>query len=153
MNVGTMSAKCVGCKSWMGSNSFMLGQSRCIDCWAKRPNDTIREYRNLLGRLVVSGGSQEGFVYFIQLANRDRYIKIGFRQDPSKRMIDLQVANPYDMVVIGAARGTLLTEQCVHAALSDSKIRGEWFKPDNGVVGLISYLLRESGLSHVRGAA
>jgi len=75
---------------------------------------------------------EKGYVYFIadDSANAE-YVKIGFSKNPKKRLSDLQVANPKELVLIGMIELDQVGEKMIHKYLkenTDAYVRGEWFK-------------------------
>lgn len=81
---------------------------------------------------IVEDRRSSCFVYIIGISGRDRPIKIGMATDLLARLKGIQVFH-YKELEIKA--GHLLhsvamakeVEALAHAALSDSRIRGEWF--------------------------
>lgn len=67
-------------------------------------------------------------IYFVQVEN-DGPIKIGFAADIHKRISELQIANPYELSLIGCMRGDKEKEKRLHKKFVKYWIRGEWFKP------------------------
>lgn len=86
--------------------------------------------------------SKDGFVYIIQVKN-DNKVKIGFSANPRQRLLDLQVASPFDLVLAKVYPGTIETECWFHRIFSHLRIRGEWFRifPEE-----IEEVIREFGL-------
>lgn len=71
------------------------------------------------------------FLYFITTADR-QFVKIGIARDPLKRMADLQVGHPTDLVLSGARAystrsAARAAESGLHTRLADHRSRGEWF--------------------------
>jgi hypothetical protein len=79
----------------------------------------------------------DAYVYFIQ-ADEAGPIKIGFTAgDPQARLNQLQTGNPSALKLLGAIKGTTAKERELHAALSEHRLQGEWFKPHPSVVSAI----------------
>jgi len=67
-------------------------------------------------------------IYFIQ-SKEFGAIKIGYTSGSvSKRIEDLQVGNPDQLLLVGTIPGGFADEKKVHYRFKDSRIRGEWFK-------------------------
>lgn len=74
-------------------------------------------------------------IYFI-LCNKE-FIKIGYSQDPTSRLADLQVANPYELTMLGKFPGTKWHEKKLHGMFSKYIVRGEWFKSCDDIVTFV----------------
>lgn len=82
-----------------------------------------------------------GFVYFVQAG--DGAIKIGYSDNPRRRLSDLQVSSPEQLTLLGATPGTYLTESAFHWYLRKFALRGEWFKPEPFVFETITKAMKE----------
>jgi hypothetical protein len=73
---------------------------------------------------------QDAHIYLIRQAGSDFY-KIGIAQSPQKRLADLQVASPQELVLIYCTSCEWLDsckiESAIHQKFSKKHIRGEWF--------------------------
>jgi len=67
-----------------------------------------------------------GFVYFVT-AGEGGPIKIGWSQDVSRRMEELQTANPHPLVLLATIRGTMADEARCHSLFRKHQIQSEWF--------------------------
>lgn len=68
-------------------------------------------------------------IYFIQ-DESTLYIKIGYTAgDPAERLAALQVGCPGGLVLIHVIPGDQQEESRLHRLFSDSRARGEWFRP------------------------
>lgn len=83
--------------------------------------------------------STMGFVYFAQ-AGEGGPIKIGWAQDPRKRLLDLQTALWVDLRLLKAVRGTRQDEAALHLRLGSYGIQREWFYPTIGMLEFIAML-------------
>ena len=55
-------------------------------------------------------------------------VKIGYSErDPSRRLYDLQVGNPYDLEIIAILKGGREREASLHEKFIRWHVRGEWF--------------------------
>jgi Meiotically up-regulated gene 113 len=91
------------------------------------------------------------FVYFIECGD---FVKIGISQDVTRRVADLQAANPYPLKVSHAiafesVAEAMQWEQALHAHFCSSYVRGEWFHHDATVRAFIEGL----GMALERGAS
>lgn len=65
-------------------------------------------------------------IYFIRCVSL-KAIKIGQAGNPGKRLAEMQVGCPADLVMYGKCHGTKEDEKMLHAKFRSQKIRGEWF--------------------------
>ena len=72
---------------------------------------------------------EEGFVYYIQ-EEMDGNIKIGWSNDPLKRLSGHQTSNSRELRMLVYVKGSLEYEREIHRKFQNSKTTGEWFKPD-----------------------
>jgi len=77
-------------------------------------------------------------VYFIQAESGP--IKIGFTTDVRGRMAALQTATAEELTLVGIMPGDEQEEAALHARFGSSRIRGEWFRPDEEIRAFISRL-------------
>ena len=73
--------------------------------------------------------SKEGFVYYIQ-EELDGNIKIGWSDDPIKRLQQHQTSNSSELRMLVYVKGSQEYERQIHSKFQTSKTTGEWFKPD-----------------------
>lgn len=78
-----------------------------------------------------------GYVYFIEMGD---FIKIGWSAWPPTRRENLQTANPYDLVMLGAFPGTPDNEQSLHRMFARFHRRGEWFRKSPTLLAYIAWL-------------
>ncbi len=77
-------------------------------------------------------------VYFIQ-GRSSGLVKIGFTTNLRQRIAGLAMHCAEDLEVIGFLLGCgVETEQSLHWRLAEDRVRGEWFKPSDTVLGLAS---------------
>jgi hypothetical protein len=86
-------------------------------------------------------------IYFIQCLDSTGVlgpVKIGLTgnsdQALRKRVKDLQTGSPHPLRVLAVLRGGLRTESLLHSRFRESRVRGEWFALDPGLISLIRYL-------------
>jgi len=77
-----------------------------------------------------------GWVYFIECGEGGP-VKVGWARDPRARRKELQVASPYPLKLVGAKPGTVRDERSIHYDLSETRLRGEWFKRSDELEELI----------------
>lgn len=77
-------------------------------------------------RPTLPSGAPADSVYFIQ-CTATRRVKIGVSRHPEKRLRDLQVGAPADLVLLGTIPGSTAEEADLHRRLAKSAVRGEWF--------------------------
>ena len=73
--------------------------------------------------------TEEGFVYYIQ-EEMDGNIKIGWSDDPIKRLTQHQTSNSRELRMLVYVKGSQEYEKEIHRKFQNSKTTGEWFKPD-----------------------
>lgn len=69
----------------------------------------------------------QGYIYFIEIPGRD-LIKIGYSENPSKRLGALQTSHPEKLVLLAAIPGSLKDERRQHERFVHLHVRGEWFR-------------------------
>lgn len=72
------------------------------------------------------------YVYFVRCQAEDNPVKIGVSKNPWKRIIDLQVSNPFKLKIICAVKmpnenQAYGVEKRLHEIFYDRQLRGEWF--------------------------
>lgn len=78
----------------------------------------------------------DGYVYLIHMKDTP-YYKIGIStNNPSKRLSELQVSTPYDLVLIESFQvpNPRMLEREIHRVLAHCRVRGEWFEDTDGDV-------------------
>jgi len=65
-------------------------------------------------------------IYFI--TQQDKYVKIGYtKAKPLKRLVSLQIGNPFKLTLWGCIPGEKDAEARLHQAFDISRVRGEWY--------------------------
>lgn len=77
----------------------------------------------------VENKNKKGFVYYIQ-EEMDGNIKIGWSEDPLKRLSEHQTSNSRELRMLVYVKGDKDYEKEIHRKFQSSKTTGEWFKPD-----------------------
>ena len=73
-------------------------------------------------------------VYFIRSGN---FIKIGYADDPHRRLKQLQTGNPQRLELIGHIDGDMSTEAHIHGLFSDFRVKGEWFELTTDIMAYV----------------
>lgn len=68
-----------------------------------------------------------GHVYFVE-SGVGGPIKIGWSQDVSRRIGELQVANAHKLRLLGILPGTMVTESEMHTKFAQFRMEAEWFE-------------------------
>lgn len=71
--------------------------------------------------------SGHGFIYFVEAVGTNR-IKIGLAANVKKRVGELQVGCPVDLLLLGFCSGSLFRERETHRRFDHLRHRGEWFE-------------------------
>jgi hypothetical protein len=66
-------------------------------------------------------------IYFVQPRGRP-LVKIGHARHVGRRVADLQVVSPDELIVLGVVAGGLAKETALHARFAGQWVRGEWFR-------------------------
>lgn len=76
------------------------------------------------GRKGLYGMNEGKNLYMVRC---NEYVKIGVSENVSRRMIDLQSSNPYELELIYEGKGEGILEEAWHTKYANSHHRGEWF--------------------------
>lgn len=83
-----------------------------------------------------------GYVYFIgsKRGTRLSYVKIGWSVNPKKRLVELQRASPYQLVLLGSFPAEKEVETTLHRLFGHIRVRPrcEWFLWRPQFQGLVS---------------
>lgn len=74
-------------------------------------------------------------IYFI---SDGQYIKIGYSGNPEKALNELQKNSPKELKLLYTLSGSLKDKQILHKQLSETRVNGEWFKPSQPLMSLLS---------------
>ncbi len=99
-------------------------------------NKPIQKERKRMFNLLDSGKIKLSTVYLIRC--NDMY-KIGFSDCPIKRLLSLQIGNPYELDLIweDEVPNFLQIERGLHQKFESKRVIGEWFKLDKEDVEFI----------------
>ena len=116
-------------------NGADSGMSEAFDVF-RDVNDPPRE-RGMRGHTT-------GFLYVIRESGDGGMVKIGWAILPSRRLRQLQGANPRTLVPVAAFRCTTDEERDIHGILRDAGwwVRGEWYLP--GVLVSVQRMIEAS---------
>jgi hypothetical protein len=90
---------------------------------------------------------KEPVIYVIETDSDPKYYKIGYAQDPNRRISELQVGCPFDLKVVTTVPGDIEGlsprefERMIHGYLAEHKARGEWFHASDYVEGVVEVLV------------
>lgn len=76
-------------------------------------------------------------IYFVRPVDRDGPVKIGHSTDIQRRLHQLMLWSPVDLVVAASFVGSKKIERRIHRALADRHWRKEWFNISDEVRELI----------------
>lgn len=85
---------------------------------------------------------QRTFIYVVQEEEAGP-IKIGLASNIETRVCSLQTGNPRELRLLLAIEGDRSVERRLHRQAKPYQLRGEWFRPEPGMLALIEKL-RES---------
>ena len=74
------------------------------------------------------------------------YYKIGITGNPRKRLVDLQIGNPFKISLVGSyglGNDVSSIETLLHGVVAKKRFSGEWFTLSVSEVELLDSLLRE----------
>ena len=83
----------------------------------------------------------ERFIYFALSSNM---VKIGFSDDPARRIRALQTGNPIQIELLGSVPGTAKEERILQNRLKSYWAYGEWFAYVGEVKIIIDHLLNNT---------
>ena len=121
----------------LGKRILSITHSPFIDEFVEQILSGCDSDRNLaprisLGRqlgltdLEIDQDSGCGFVYFIE-AMANRHIKIGWANDPNRRLREFQTGSPTKYALLGTIPGSRALERKLHRDFHEFHAQGEWF--------------------------
>lgn len=134
--------------------SWKKGDPRWDEYWkkrkesekAKRMRQEIENYnkdefekKRMQGIANSPPKEPKGYVYFIQ-GLCGGAIKVGYSVDPNKRLKELQTGYPDTLTILLMIPGTEQTEKTLHRQFESSRLKGEWFRPDEYLIDAIKNL-------------
>jgi hypothetical protein len=88
---------------------------------ASRLSAELREWLVCADRRV---SKRRGFVYFLR---GQAAVKIGYSENPQRRVAHLQRQSPESLELVGVVAGSILLEQYFHRRFRKYRLHGEWF--------------------------
>lgn len=88
-------------------------------------------------------------VYAIQIKDQNLF-KIGYAADPEKRLKELQVGNPFDLILYAKIETLFAVdvERFIHAMLAGCEVRGEWFRVEPEVIDeVLGFPMNDAGFT------
>jgi hypothetical protein len=85
---------------------------------------------------TLAAPAPPGSVYFIQAGGGD--IKIGFSDNPAKRLAQLQTGQPQRLRLLATIPGDARREREIHARFARHRRQGEWFAPAPEILRFIA---------------
>jgi len=86
--------------------------------------------------------NNDGWVYLIEDVTADA-VKIGRAKDPQARLANMRTGTINDLHLRHAIRCDMGAERVIHERFKDRRIRGEWFRDDEGLIAEMIYDDRE----------
>lgn len=80
------------------------------------------------------------FVYMVYFIEANKRIKIGYTENPTQRISDIQVSSPYKINVLLLINGTVRYEKLIHKKFKPYRLRGEWFSYNKNIIEYINNL-------------
>lgn len=80
-----------------------------------------------------------GFIYVVE--NGSGLFKIGFTNDPRRRLTMLRTSSPDRLTMLGVVPATMSDEKEVHRLLEPWRVAREWFRPCRAMQPLIDGLV------------
>jgi len=86
--------------------------------------------------ILPRGISVTGFVYLIKC---NEFVKIGVAVNAQLRIRDMQIGNPYELVLLKSYPSPVPyeDEENLHCILERYRVRGEWFKLPQDIVDML----------------
>jgi Meiotically up-regulated gene 113 len=81
-------------------------------------------------------------IYFLK--NGDA-VKIGYTENYSQRLQQLQTGSPHQLEFLGTMEGSIEDETALHARFNGIRIRGEWFRLNRA---LMRFIVLNTGQDH-----
>lgn len=78
-------------------------------------------------------------VYFIQ-SEIGGPIKIGYSNDPNRRLNEIQNMSPFRLQILGTIPGNMELEASFHQKFASDRLWGEWFEPSVPLLKIITAL-------------
>lgn len=89
-------------------------------------------------------------IYFIQCPDGGP-VKIGYAEDVTKRVKDIQSCSPVPLALVATFDGDLKSEARWHKLFADQRLHGEWFAPTLEMAEAVEAGLRLEGAPALKG--
>ena len=73
--------------------------------------------------------NRAALIYFIRCECPTGFIKIGFAEDPQRRLLGLRTSCPYPLSLIAQLPGSIEEEHAIQKRFAAANVGGEWFRP------------------------
>lgn len=113
------------------STSDLVAESRL-----RRERSQTTRYGEAVRAMVLGRNKSHDRVYFI-CGVFPGPIKIGWAACVARRVSELQPGNPHPLTVLGTIPGGLKLEREIHKQFPHLRLYGEWFDPDQELLGYI----------------
>ena len=90
--------------------------------------------------MIPSGYRRCGFVYCIRNDDSEA-VKIGFSQNPMRRIKQLQTASPSRLRLIGVVEIAQAFETSLHEQYASRRLSGEWFDDADSEISTVMSML------------
>lgn len=94
------------------------------------------EFRRLLLKALIIA-CDINVVYFIQSIEGNGLIKIGFSNNPLRRLKEIQRHSPIELRIVAMVNGNRELEAELHNRFSKYRKYGEWFEPSQEILQFI----------------
>ena len=88
-------------------------------------------------------------VYFLY-AKKARRIKIGYSDNPKKRICSIQTASPESLILLAVLGGKRELEQAIHLRFHYLRESGEWFKAEDELFEWIHAVRKKKHIPFVK---
>lgn len=79
------------------------------------------------GPLPIPWRINDTYAYLVEAVGCDR-VKIGRAQNPSRRLEELQIGSPFQLIIRAVFNEEDWSERALHLKFNHLRTRGEWFK-------------------------
>ena len=88
-------------------------------------------------------------VYFLY-AKKARRIKIGYSNNPKRRICSIQTASPENLILLAVLGGKRELEQAIHSHFHYLRDKGEWFRAEDELFEWIHTVRKKKHIPFVR---
>lgn len=98
-------------------------------------------------RDLKAAQQKHGHIYFITDQQR---IKIGFSNNPIRRLREMQTGHPLELKLIGSIPGCEYEEFVIHHRFNHLRLKGEWFTIDDDLMDFIEQFEKDGVMMPAR---